>query len=179
MGSINLYKIDREKKELFLKDLALKMILRQTVFLSSKNDDNIEETFGLTLYLSNPREDRQISWNWVLEAFHEQAINVSTAPKGIVVIEKDDDTTYAVTFGHAYFLVDKYCDRDFGFMFARKIQYKEIKTTTLTTPNSRRNKTVNTYINYNELEFDSGESFAKLKAKVDLAEGFTLYKPSI
>ena len=64
-------------------------------------------------------------------------------------------------------------------MFARKIQYKEIKTTTLTTPNSRRNKTVNTYINYNELEFDSGESFAKLKAKVDLAEGFTLYKPSI
>ena len=179
MGSINLYKIDGEKKELFLKDLALKMILSQTVFLSSKNDDNIEETFGLTLYLSNPREDRQISWNWVLEAFHEQAINVSTAPKGIVVIEKDDDTTYAVTFGHAYFLVDKYCDRDFGFMFARKIPYKEIKTTTLTTPNSRRNKTVNTYINYNELEFDSGESFAKLKAKVDLAEGFTLYKPSI
>lgn len=38
---------------------------------------------------------------------------------------------------------------------------------------------MNTYINYSELEFDSGESFAKLKAKVALEDGFTLYKPSI
>lgn len=75
--------------------------------------------------------------------------------------------------------MDKFCDRDFGFVFARKLPYQEIKTTTLTTPNSRRNKTVNTYINYSELEFDSGESFAKLKAKVELDKDFKLYKPSI
>lgn len=84
-----------------------------------------------------------------------------------------------ITFGHAFFMVDKYCDWDFGFSFARKLNYKEIKTTTLVTPNSHRNKTVSTYVNYNELEFDSGSSFAKLKASVDIPENFTLYKPAV
>lgn len=179
MGSINLYKIDGEKRTLFLQELDQKMELKNTILSASKNEDDIEEHFELTLYLASPRENRQISWSWVLEEFHQQTIEVLTTPKGIVVIKKDDDTTYAVTFGHSYFLVDKFCDRDFGFMFARKLPYHEIKTTTLTTPNSRRNKTVNTYINYSELEFDSGESFAKLKAKVELEEDFTLFKSSI
>ena len=179
MGSINLYKIDGEKKATFLQELAHKMESKETIFLVSQNEKGIVENFGLTLYLATPREKRKIAWNWVLEEFHEQSIEVPTAPKGIVVVEKDDDTTYAVTFGHAYFWVDKFCDRDFGFVFARKLPYQEIKTTTLTTPNSRRNKTVNTYINYSELEFDSGESFAKLKAKVELNKDFKLYKPSI
>ena len=179
MGSINLYKIDGEKKATFLQELAHKMESKETIFLVSQNEKGIVENFGLTLYLATPREKRKIAWNWVLEEFHEQSIEVPTAPKGIVVVEKDDDTTYAVTFGHAYFWVDKFCDRDFGFVFARKLPYQEIKTTTLTTPNSRRNKTVNTYINYSELEFDSGESFAKLKAKVELDKDFKLYKPSI
>lgn len=179
MGSINLYRIDEEKKNLFLQELSQKMELKDTIFLDSENETEIVENFGLTLYLSRPRENREIAWNWVLEEFHEHSIEVPSAPKGIIVIEKDEDKTYAVTFGHSYFLVDKFCDRDFGFIFARKLPYQEIKTTTLTTPNSRRNKTVNTYINYSELEFDSGESFAKLKAKVALEDGFTLYKPSI
>ncbi|MBO1679956.1 DUF6119 family protein [Bittarella massiliensis (ex Durand et al. 2017)] len=179
MGSINLYRIDEEKQGLFLQELAQKMELRDTIFLESENETGIVENFGLSLYLSRPGESKEISWNWVLEEFHEQSIEVSTAPKGIIIVEKDDGITYAVTFGHSYFLVDKFCDREFGFRFARKLPYQEIKTTTLTTPNSRRNKTVNTYINYSELEFDSGESFAKLKAKVKLEEGFTLYKPAI
>lgn len=179
MGSINLYKIDREKKTLFLQELAQKMKLKKATFLVSQNESGVEERFKLTLYLASPRENRQVSWNWVLEEFHQQTIEVPPAPKGIIVVKKDDNTTYAVTFGHSFFLVDKFCDRDFGFMFARKLPYQEIKTTTLTTPNSKRNKTVNTYINYSELEFDSGESFAKLKAKVELKDGFTLYKPSI
>ena len=38
---------------------------------------------------------------------------------------------------------------------------------------------VSTYVNYDELEFDSGESFAKLKAKATLEEGFSLFKPSL
>ena len=34
---------------------------------------------------------------------------------------------------------------------------------------------VNTYVNYEELDFDSGESYAKLKAKAALPEEFTLF----
>lgn len=63
--------------------------------------------------------------------------------------------------------------------FARRVKYKEIKTTTLLSPGSKRNKVINTYINYSNLEFDSGESYAKLKVKADLPEGFTLFDEDI
>jgi hypothetical protein len=75
--------------------------------------------------------------------------------------------------------VDKYCDTDFAFDFARRVKYKEIKTTTLLSPGSKRNKVINTYIDYDNLEFDSGESFAKLKVKADLPDDFVLFTSSI
>lgn len=135
--------------------------------------------FSCMLYLSIPEDEKSISWNWILRAFNKESITATSFPKAVLVIEHNYETIYAVTFGHAFFLVDKYCDRDFGFAFGRKLEYEEIKTTTLTTPGLRRNKVVNTYINYSELEFDSGESFAKLKAKEILPDGFSLYKPSL
>ena len=66
-----------------------------------------------------------------------------------------------------FFAVDKYCDTQFAFDFARRINFKQIKTTTLTTPNSKRNKTVNVYLNYNNIFYDSGEAYAKIKAKIE------------
>lgn len=100
-------------------------------------------------------------------------------PKAVVLLKKENGAVYAITFGHAFFLIDKFCDRDFGFVFARKMNFQEIKTTTLTAPNSHRNKMVNTYVNYEELDFDSGESYAKLKAKAELPDEFTLFKPMV
>lgn len=61
MGSINLYKIDREKKTLFLQELAQKMKLKKATFLVSQNENGVEERFKLTLYLASPRENRQVS----------------------------------------------------------------------------------------------------------------------
>lgn len=179
LGSINLYKIDTEKKQLFFQELAHKMDIQNTLFREKNGNRSAPVKYGITLYISRSNVGKEITWNWILEEFNQDPIEIPSMPKGVVVIESEDKTTYAVTFGHAYFLVDKFCNREFGFEFARKLAYEEIKTTTLTTPNSHRNKTVNTYINYSELEFDSGESFAKLKAKVKIPEGFTLYKPSI
>lgn len=179
MGSINLYKIDTEKQQLFFQALTNKMVRIETIEINRELRDGETESFGVTLYTSSPQQSKGLSWNWILEEFHEPTIEVDPSPKAVVVVEKEDDTTYALTFGQSFFLVDKFCDRDFGFVFARKVPFQEIKTTTLTTPSSRRNKIVNTYINYNELEFDSGESFAKLKAKATLPVGFTLYKPAL
>lgn len=179
MGCINLYKIDGDKQQSFFQEIANKMRVCDTIEEERPRNNGQAETFRFTLYISEPQEGKELPWKWVLDTFHERSIERSSAPKGVIVIEKEDNIVYAVTFGHAYFIVDKFCDRDFGFNFARKLSYKEIKTTTLTSPNSHRNKTVNTYIDYSELEFDSGESFAKLKAKVDIPENFVLYKPSI
>lgn len=180
MVGINIYKIDVDKRFSFYEKLnsEMKPMGIQRSF-KQRNEQNVPVEYTCKLYVSTPRKDKDLSWNWVLEEFNQKKMHVSSSPRGVIVFEGEDDFLYVVTFGHAFFLVDKFCDRDFGFQFARKLEYENIKTTTLTTPDSRRNKTVNTYIDYSELEFDSGESFAKLKAKVRLPNDFTLYKPSI
>lgn len=56
---------------------------------------------------------------------------------------------------------------------------EEIKTTTLTTPNSHKNKSISTFVNYDELEFESGEAFAKIKAKLKIKDSDSVYKGPI
>ncbi|MBU3197201.1 TIGR04141 family sporadically distributed protein [Clostridium algidicarnis] len=177
MGQINIYKIDSNKKQLFYQTMASKLELVRTVEVSKVINDN-EINFGMSLYISQPTEEKDINWNWLLREFGADAIRSLPNPKSVLLIEKDD-IAYAVTFGAAYFMVDKYCDRNFAFSFARKVEYKEIKTTALTAPNSQRNKIINTYMNYNNLEFDSGESFTKVKAKLSIDDTFTIHKETI
>lgn len=177
MGGLNIYKIDEDKNQLFIQDMNQKLQRIDTLNIE-KQVNGTTITFGLTLYISRPQGDKEVNWNWLLTAFHHNNLDTTPLPKAVLIVEKNN-TIYAATFGHAFFLVDKFCNRDFAFNFARKVRYKEIKTTALTSPHSRRNKTVNTYINYNELEFDSGESFAKIKAKADLPDGFETFKPSL
>ena len=177
MGQINIYKIDNKKKQGFYQVMASKLELVRTVEVNKVVNDN-EISFGMTLYISQPTKEKEVNWNWLLIEFEVGQLRSLPNPKSVLLIEKDD-TAYAVTFGSSYFIVDKYCDRHFAFNFARKIEYKEIKTTALTAPNSQRNKIINTYINYNNLEFDSGESFTKVKAKLLIDETFKLYKETI
>lgn len=177
MGQINIYKIDSNKKQVFYQTMASKLELIRTVEVNKVVNEN-EIIFGMSLYISQPTEERDINWSWLLREFEVDAIRSIPNPKSVLLIEKDD-IAYAVTFGASYFIVDKYCDRNFAFNFARKVEYKEIKTTALTAPNSQRNKIINTYINYNDLEFDSGESFTKVKAKLSIDDTFTIHKETI
>jgi len=175
MSSINLFKIEETKKDAFLQIVCSKYSQKNTVFIENENKD-----YGFTLYIDEEEKAVDLSWSWLFPLFSTEVISQKSKPKAILLIEDtSEDLTFAITFGTSYFLIEKYCDKDFGFNFARRILFKEIKTTTLTTPNSNRNKMVSTYINYNELEFDSGESYAKLKAVMDIPEGFNLFKPTI
>lgn len=179
MGNINLYKVDNGRATELTGELHAKMHLETTTEKVVVVPNKGSETFKLTLYLARPNYRKDIGWSWVLDEFNLSHVQITPAPKAVILVEREDESVYAVTFGNAFFAVDKFCDRNFGFDFARRLNYKEIKTTTLITPSSRRNKTVNTYVNYSELEFESGESFAKLKAKVNLPNEFSLYKPAI
>ena len=175
MGSLNLYRIDDSKKQTFIQELSKKMSKSKTTFIQKK----LNVAFKLILFSSRTSNTKDVKWNWLLRQYDEEVIQIEQAPSAVLLIESDEQHTYAATYGHSYFVVDKYADRDFGFAFARKMLFDEIKTTTLTTPNSKRNKTVNTYIDYDELEFDSGESFAKPKAKVESNDTCALFKPSL
>ena len=176
MATINLYKIDENKHQLFLQEMSSKFDseTQNTIFVNSTNGNE----YGVTLYILDLKNEKDVTWQWILDEFNYQNIKVFSVPKAVVLFESDEEK-FAITFGSSFFNVDKFCDIDFGFDFARRIKFKEIKTTALTAPNSKRNKMINTYVGYDEFEFDSGESFSKIKGKVDVAEDFTLFKPSV
>ncbi|MCM3732726.1 TIGR04141 family sporadically distributed protein [Fictibacillus nanhaiensis] len=187
MGRVNIYKIAEGKKQDFLNTISEKLVEKKTLVIKKDipkvvttqvSSEVLQTEFHLTLYISAPSEEKKVTWNWLLNEFQEEIKTSLPNPKAIVVI-KHEDQLYGVTFGFSYFVVDKYCDRNFAFNFARKLDYKEVKTTALTTPNSQKNKSINTYINYNNFEFDSGESFTKIKAKLNIKEDFKTFKEGI
>ncbi|MBW4843960.1 MAG: TIGR04141 family sporadically distributed protein [Lachnospiraceae bacterium] len=183
MASINLYKIDPNKVQLCLQDLAASRLVLINTLEYTKIIHEVEYNFGATLYLEEPHQsDDGISWNWLLNEFEKPTYQSFRAPKAVLLIEEtvgEAEVTYAITFGSSYFRIDKFCDKDFGFKFASRMEYTNVKTTTLTAPNLNRSKTVNTYMNYSELDFNSGESFSKLKVNAKIGEDFTLFKAAI
>ncbi len=182
MAIINLYKIESNKTELFLQEIENgDLELKNSITIEKEKNKGEVYLFDAILYVEEPHETEDgISWNWLLQEFDEKTYTVHKAPKAVLLIEKyvknDVTDTYAISFGNSFFKIDKYCDRDFGLRFASRIDYEEIKTTTLIAPNLKRNKTINTYVNYKELDFDSGESFSKLKVNAKLDENFDLFK---
>ena len=178
-GKVNLYKMNFNKVDDFLDDL------KSSNYLAKPNKKIDKDTceFKFTLYLCEAKQSNdEISWNWLLNEFDESPLYVYKSPRAILFIEKvcdEREDIYAATFGSSFFKVDKYCDRDFGFKFAARMEYTNIKTTTLTSPNSKRSKMINTYVDYNEFDFNSGESFAKLKVNAKLDENFDLFKPAL
>lgn len=134
--------------------------------------ENIVYTVGT--YISISKKRGTLEWQWLLDEYDYGKIETSASPRAVLVIE-NSEKIYAVTYGLSYFAVDKFCDVEFAFDFARRKEFKQIKTTTLTTPNAKRNKMINVYLDYNDIAFDSGESYAKIKAKVKNNEEFTIH----
>lgn len=167
MGSINLFRINNVRK--------FDEKLREYDYISSERKQVDDFEAKVSLYINYPTIKKKPSWNWIVEEMDGELDSLITQPSGILKIEAIDKV-YAVSFGHAFFSVEKYCDKDFGIDFAKRIELEEIKTTTLLSPNSNRNKTVSTFIDYTELEFDSGESVVKLKAKCN-DKNQSLFKP--
>lgn len=171
MGSINLYKIDADKRNQCLRDLENRM---------DSQGEKVLADFTFRFLLDNSSETRQVAWNWIFNEFEVPEAVTMVSPRAVILISNSNfDSTYIATFGHSYFLIDKYCEKDFGIKFARKIEFEDIKTTTLSSTNTLLSKTVNAYIHYSNLEFDSGESFAKIKAKMKQPDGFKLFKPML
>lgn len=163
MSNINLYKIDGRKKDSFLSNLNFK-------FDKEHNDEVISKKtkllYRISVYIDGKdKKKKDPDWIWILSN-PKEVLNQPASLKAVVVIEcQSKEDVYVCTFGMSYFIVDKYCDTEFAFDFARRIKFEQVKTTTLTSPNSRKNKTVNAYVNYSNIAYDSGEAYAKIKAK--------------
>lgn len=160
MSNINIFKIEMAKED------ELNNSLENYNCIAFGSKETKEITYEYELYKSISIEKKAVSWEWVAKEFDEELDKIDTQPNGLLKLTINN-TIYVLSFGHAFFLCEKYCDKDYGFNFAKRMRYEEIKTTTLVAPNSKRNKTVNVYTDNDELDFDSGESFVKIKIKVD------------
>ncbi len=177
MTAISLFKILSEEVNEFKRYLLTEYdeIANEDNTIASSDGTNV--SFSCTLYYSES-EKSALKWNWVFKLFEESQKEVTGHPKGILTISFCGNI-YAITFGHSFFSVDKYSDKNWPFEFARRCKYTNIRTTALTNPNSQRSKTVNTYLDYNDMDFDGGEALSKLKAKIELNDDFDLFKESI
>ena len=175
MGQVNIYRISPPKYNDFNIRLQNDFLRTRT-----KKIKNGLTSYDLTFYYQIQTNPKEISWSWIFDEYRVNTPTVAGAPKGVLTISSlQSQSVYAVTFGTAFFCVDKFCDRDFGFEYACRVPYSNIRLTALTNPISVRNKTINSYQNCATLEFDSGESFAKIKATMGVFSGDDFLKDTI
>ncbi len=172
MSAINIFKIDENKVE----DLQESLRMSGTHFEKIFSIDEV--SIPTTLYVKNEIVKNDVKWNWVLDEFSVDNIQKEKQAWSAVLI-KLATNNYVITFGNAFYYIDKFSDKNFAFQIGRKFEYKQIKSTAQANPNSNKNKTVVSYLNSNYFEYDSGESFIKIKGKIKLPEGCNLFKESI
>ena len=129
MAIINLYKLDTDKLQACLQELSSsKLQQKKTIFLT-KSINDCDREFGATLYLEEPHQGNEsISWNWLLDEFEQESFCAFKSPKAVLLIEENIENNYAVTFGSSYFKIDKFCDRNFGFNFASRMEYTNVRS---------------------------------------------------
>jgi uncharacterized protein (TIGR04141 family) len=148
---INIYKILR--KEEMINDLV-----NQHYFFTNRS---INDKLSLDFYYKSSYEN-EINWKNVFEYFGLQIDFRTKDIKGVILITKET-YNYAITFGNTAFIAQKYCDVDFGFELARKIELKELKRKSTSAQRTRgRRGEVNTYTNEDKLDVDSGRIFTSL-----------------
>ena len=173
MTQINLYKIHEDERELFIKSIARKYRICAQKILDG---------MVYRLFIQYSDEQKDVSWKWAFDLFEKRPLTIPAAPKGMLLIEgqqteierQHPECLYAITFGSAFFDVDAYADRDFAFEFGSKVGYSKTKLTSTVNTSPSKNKTINSFRNFDHLEINSGESYTKIKAVLDAESASSL-----
>lgn len=172
MSFINIFLIEQGKAEAFRESLHSSCEVRE-------KDHTIDgKVVHAELYIKNDEYRSRVKWEWILNEFEATVIHKEKQAWSVLSVIIDGKC-YALTFGNAFYHVDKYSDKSFAFSIGRKFDYKKIKSTAQANPNSNRNKTVISYLKSDRFEYDSGESFIKIKGEIVLEEDFGLFGSNI
>lgn len=159
MSQINLFRIQENATEAFSSAIAQEYALV---------GNNTYSSFVSELYCARRPLERDVSWKWVFDLFGSAPIQIGCQPKALLIVKNtNSNKEYAISFGGAFFDVDRYADRDFAFDFACRIGISSTRLTATTNSNSRRNKTINSYKSFDHLEINSGESYTKIKVEIN------------
>lgn len=164
MSDINLYKIsnlNELKKK--LKDKKFKK--KNKTKIVEINEENTKETYLMTFYYHKDKEDKELPWKNFARKFDFTPPDMPSRPNAIILIEKDE-TFYGISFGSAYHYIDPYCDKEWAFEFAKRMDYSKVNLIATTIPQSKLNKQTSTYINYNSTQINTGEALNKIAAYI-------------
>ncbi|HHT9854125.1 TPA: DUF6119 family protein, partial [Legionella pneumophila] len=130
---------------------------------------NKKEIDGFTLTLFISKNPKQVDIWWV-DLYDEYLDVIEDKPKnkvyfGVFLIS-NESLLYAVSMGKSHFYLKEFCDLDFGINMAERIaDNSNLKLKNSKLFGSKRNKSIISYQNNSEFEYDSGESIHFLKSE--------------
>lgn len=148
---LNMYKI-LQKQE-----------LEDDLINQSYHVTDVKEECGLRLkFFYKTSNQNEIKWRNIFELFNVHIDFRTKDIRGLIIVSFNNND-YAITYGNSGHIAQRYCDVDFGFELARKIELKELKRKSTNAQRSRGRKAeVNTYVNESNLETNSGTIFTSL-----------------
>ncbi len=157
MAKYNIYKIEKVKESKLLEKL-------QTVGLSLAGQKSVNG-FTLSFYFSKEPEDIDIWWADLYEGY----FGLDSKPKnkvyfGVFLIS-NSSLSYAISMGKSHFYLKDFCDTDFGINLAERIADNNLKLKNSKLFGGKKSKTIISYQENSEFEYDSGESIHYVKAK--------------
>lgn len=139
--------------------------------LNGKGDKSL---FLMKLYYDYNDQKREVSSKWIFDLCGVDSPTDRLAqPKCILWIENIVDknkNVYAASFGFAFHQVKLYSDKEWAFDFIKRVDFNKVKLTASTILNSKRNKQINSYINFNTLDIGSAEALNRMDAELVLSD---------
>ena len=88
----------------------------------------IKKMFFFSLYINSKNAEKEPSWYWIIKEFKESyEFHTYSQPRAILLIQHSKEC-YIATFGNSFYLADKYCDKNFAFSVARRLEIKDKNT---------------------------------------------------
>ena len=158
MAKFNVYKMDKAKESSLLEKL-------RAVGLSRSGQKTIDG-FTLSFYLSQEPEAIDIWWT----DLYIDYLGTNEKPKNkayfAVFLISNDSMLYAISMGKSHFYLKDFCDTDFGINLAERIaDNNNLKLKNSKLFGGKKSKTIISYQENSEFEYDSGESIQYVKAK--------------
>lgn len=158
MNKYNIYKIKKDNEEALiskLESVGLELVSERKVGL-----------FTLSFFFSREPDEIDIWW---VKTYRDFLEGVET-PKNRVfysaLLISSKDKSYVISLGKSHFYLRPFCDSDFGLSMAERIVDPDnLKIKNSKFYQSRKSKTITTYHDGIEIDYDSGESMHFLKAR--------------
>lgn len=158
MAKFNIYKIHKSQQE----DLENKLLQIGLEVINSV----VIENYNVDFYLSTEPDEVDIWWTQFYNSFFgDRVLPRNKVYFGLLMIS-NDNICYSISLGKSHFYLKPFCDINFGINLAERIVDKSnLRLKNSKYFKSKRSKSIISYLDNTDLDYDSGESLHFIKAK--------------